>query len=206
MNKNTEKDDEDKTQKLYEDYVNEANKRQISSSENFDKSILTYSSSGLAISLTFLKDFIPFSKATATSLLLSSWALFVLAIALTTVSFALSYKANELSKDYYRKYLDGDENYFNKKSNWEKMLVIFNFISGLSFILAITFTSLFVALNLKGAEAMTEKKVVHERTQDGLPSASMTARPQAVPPTPTPTATTNTPVAPTSSTSTTTSK
>lgn len=48
-------------QRLYERHRDDLSKRQISNAENLDKSILTYSGAGLALSLGFLKDFIPIS-------------------------------------------------------------------------------------------------------------------------------------------------
>lgn len=44
--------------KIHADFVAEIRKRELSSSENFDKSILTLSSAGLTLSVGFLKDFV----------------------------------------------------------------------------------------------------------------------------------------------------
>lgn len=46
----------DKDEKLFADFTAEVRKRQMSSLENFDKSVLTLLTSGLAASLAFLKD------------------------------------------------------------------------------------------------------------------------------------------------------
>src|SRR3569832_1908841 len=55
--------DSEERKRLYERHREELSKRQISNAENLDKSILTYSAAGLALSLGFLKDFIPISQA-----------------------------------------------------------------------------------------------------------------------------------------------
>jgi len=158
-------------QAIYKAYLDDARRRQLSSSENFDKAILTYSSGGLALSLAFLKDFIPIRTASMPFLLYGSWALFVLSTALTTVSFLVSYKAQTLSIQYAEKYyLKGDERYLNRQSWCDRCTKWFNLISGLAFILALGFTSVFVAINLNKADQMAGSK---ELVTNGLPSAIM---------------------------------
>lgn len=145
----------------YETLCLEARKRQLSSSENFDKSILTYSASGLALSLTFLKDFIPIGRAAYPYALYGSWACFLLSIMLTTLSFAVAYKAQSVAMDYYEKYyIDEIDEYFGKKSGYDKWLNRLNWVSGSSFIVAIVTTSLFIGVNLKTASEILEKKLV----------------------------------------------
>lgn len=154
--------EEDKLRrKTFEDLCNEARKRQVSSSENFDKSILTYSASGLALSLTFLKDFVPINQALQPWLLFSSWSCFVIAILLTTLSFSVSYKAQTKSMELYEEYyINKKEDFFNKKSFHDKLLNCFNFLSGSAFISAIIFTSIFIGINLKTANEILDKKTV----------------------------------------------
>jgi hypothetical protein len=169
-----EKEDREKREKYYREYDAETNKRLLSSSENFDKSILTYSSGGLAISLTFLKDFIPIAKSDYLFLLYGSWIFFTAATVLTTISFSLAYKQNEKSIGYAYKYIiEGNECFQNKMSWQGYALKYFNFAAGFSFVTAIISTSLFVALNFKGAEQMTQKKVLGTYAEDGMPSPLM---------------------------------
>lgn len=161
----------EEAQALYKAFLDDARKRQLSSSENFDKAILTYSSGGLALSLAFLKDFIPIRTASMPYLLYGSWALFVLSTAVTTMSFLVSYKAQTLSIHYAEKYyLEGDERYLNRQSWCDLCTKWFNLGSGIAFILALIFTSVFVATNLNEANYMAEKK---EFVPNGLPSAIM---------------------------------
>lgn len=158
-------------EQMYQAYVEDARKRQLSSSENLDKTILTYSSGGLALSLTFLKDFIPIRAATAGYLLYFSWALFVLATTLTTVSFWLSYQAQTKSIQYAEEYyLNGKPEFQNKQSIYNRITTWINPTSCLAFIAALISTFFFVFLNLDKATHMAGKTTF---TQDGLPSAEM---------------------------------
>ncbi|WP_147330454.1 MULTISPECIES: hypothetical protein [unclassified Duganella] len=162
--------------KIFATYKAEAEKRQLSSSENFDKSILTYSSGGLAVSLTFLKDFIPIKEASGAFLLYGSWLFFVIATGVTITSFLVSYKAQENSLFCAQKYyLEGLEDYFNRKSWCDHVTKWFNIISGIAFVLALIFTSIFVSINLDKASTMSDKKtVVRGIAQDGIGSPTMT--------------------------------
>jgi hypothetical protein len=150
---------DDEAKKIFAAHKAEAEKRQLSSSDNFDKSILTYSSAGLAVSLAFLKDFVPISKASWASLLYTSWFLFVLATSLTIVSFLISYRAQELSiSDAEEYYLNGKEEYLNK-SRWHNSYIGYsNSISGVAFVSALALSSLFVGLNLDVRKEAVENK------------------------------------------------
>ncbi len=65
----TTENDSDGRKKLFAELKGELFKRQLSNSDNFDKAVLAYSSAGLALSLGFLKDFVPIAKASYTCLL-----------------------------------------------------------------------------------------------------------------------------------------
>lgn len=181
---------------LYDKYWAEAQTRQRSSSENFDKSILTYSSSGLAISLTFLKDLVPIKDSIWPSLLYFSWACFVLATGLTILSFLISYKAQELSIEFCEEYFMNGKDEFRNKETWHGAFVKWsNIISGLAFVLALIATSFFVKLNLDEKIKMNDRKIAqdgmppalmqkirsNETTQRGLPTASMPRAPATTP-------------------------
>lgn len=161
----------EEAKRLCKEFLDDARKRQLSSSENFDKSILTYSSGGLALSLAFLKDFIPIKTATMPYLLYGSWSLFVLATALTIISFLVSYRAQTMSITFAEKYyLEGNEDYLNKTSWCDLYTRWSNRFAGGSFILALVFTSVFVAVNLNEANQMAETKNI---VVNGVPAATM---------------------------------
>lgn len=80
----------DEVRRLYADHLAKINRREVYSSENFDKSVLTFSSAGLALSVGFLKDFVPIAGAHAPWALHLSWFLFTLATCATVTSFLVS--------------------------------------------------------------------------------------------------------------------
>jgi hypothetical protein len=160
----------DDAKKFYSEYIGEIRKRQISSSENFDKSILTYSSAGLALSLGFLKDFVPPSVATCQALLFSSWGLFTLATVLTIISFLISYSAQEkMLEKAERYYCQGDQSAMTEP-NWLDIAITWiNLFSGAAFVVAIIFTTVFVSINLDKANVMKKPNIA----QDGMPSPTL---------------------------------
>lgn len=133
-------------------------KRQNLNSDNFDKSILTYSTAGLGLSLAFLNDFIPITQAAAAWLLYLSWALFVLAVILTMVSFVSSQAgiARQLILNE-RYYLHNDESVLHERNVPARATEWLNYAGGSSFLVALIATSLFVALNLERAAIVKEK-------------------------------------------------
>lgn len=187
--------------KLYNDFVADLRKRQLSSSENFDKSILTYSSGGLAVSLTFLKDFIPVSAAQASWLLYASWALFSLSAITTIISFLVSYEAQEHKQRIAeRYYMHGDESALIEKNSFDSAVTYLNYASGAAFVFALIFTTLFVSLNLHKAAEMKENQRMTgniniaamqsqggngDTLQKGIPSGSMQKIPGGSTPKPT---------------------
>jgi hypothetical protein len=160
----------DERRALFDKYWAEAQTRQRSSSENFDKSILTYSSGGLAISFTFLKDFVPVKEAVFLPLLYSSWLCFVASTALTIISFLISYKAQELSISFAEEYfINGKDEYCNKLTWHGTAVKWFNIFSGALFVIALVATSFFVKLNMDEKAKTMERKIAN----DGMPPALM---------------------------------
>ncbi len=142
----TPKPDEKKT---HDDARADLLKRDLSNTENFDKSVLTYSSAGLALSLGFLKDFVPMQNAICPSFLYFSWAFFVLAIVTTMASFLISQLGiDEQIKRIHRYYIEGDIsaiNENNKYSDWTKYSA---YAAGGTFLIALILTTVFVAINI----------------------------------------------------------
>lgn len=125
------------------------NKRQLSNSENFDKSILTYSTAGLALSLGVLKDFVPVARAHWMWLLYASWILFTCVVTITLLSFILSQlgikRQIEIDERYYLKLDDAaadEPNRFAVATEW------CSYLSGICFVVALGCTVLFVIHNL----------------------------------------------------------
>ena len=154
-------DAEEKRQKLFDELKAELNKRELSNAENFDKSILTYSSAGLAFSLAFLKDFLPIAKASWGWLLYCSWYLFTLSIIITIISYITSQLGikRQLGKAK-RYYLDKEEKAFDERNIFEPLTEWLNYSSGLIFVMAVVATTLFVSINLERATVMTKQNKV----------------------------------------------
>lgn len=135
-------------ERLYKDTYDELVKKQVSNSENFDRSVLTLSASALGFSLAFVKDFAPLAKADVRWLLVLSWCLFGAAVISTMASYLTSQEAirqQMIAAEQY--YVRHDESAFNE-SLASKLTSRLNLFSGIAFILGIVLTIIFVVLNL----------------------------------------------------------
>ena len=142
-------DDTELRHRIFKETYDELVKKQISNSENFDRSILTLSTSGLGISLAFLKDFVPLATAQVKLSLLLSWALFAIAIISTIGSFITSQEAIKKQIDFAHKYyLDKKEEFLGKINPWSSATNRLNIAAGTSFILAVSLTIFFAVYNL----------------------------------------------------------
>ena len=182
--------DEDK--KLLADFTAEVRKRQVSSSENFDKSVLTLSTSGLAVSLAFLKDFIPIGNAIFPCALYASWVLLTMATVITMLSFLASMRAQEFQQKVAEGYYLRREDPTKKPNKWDRLVIWMNRASGASFIAGVSLTTLFVTINLKGAHEMKNLQQASSNAPErrGLPSPTIVpnapVRPAPPPPPPAP--------------------
>ena len=160
--------------RLHERHRDDLSKRELSNAENLDKSILTYSGAGLALSLGFLKDFIPISKAQFSWALYGSWIFFTLAMVLVIASYVASLKVIRLQLDRSeRYYLSNNEDAFNEHGMWDRCADHLNqWMSAAAFVVALICTTLFVSTNLKGA-SMSDKKTTPVVTYDGVTGAQM---------------------------------
>lgn len=164
----------DEIKKLHADFIAEIHKRELSASENFDKSILTFSSAGLALSIGFLKDFMPIQVASQSWTLYLSWTLFTIATCSTMVSFLVSGLAlAEQKKLAFRFYIERNEAAFNEANNWNWVTQGLNYLSGGAFLLALILTVIFISINLEKGSAMKQldnnfKATMHAATPELL--------------------------------------
>jgi len=156
----------DEDRKLLADHTAEVRKRQVSSSENFDKSVLTLSSGGLAVSLGFLKDFVPIGQASWPWALYISWIALTLATVVTMLSFLASMKAQEFQQEVALRYYLRKEDPNERPNKWDSLVIWMNRLSGASFIAGVSLTTLFVAINLQRAHDMKNSRP--GLTQDAL--------------------------------------
>lgn len=135
--------------RLYIEYRNHLLKLQMMNSENFDKSILSLSSTLLALSLAFIKDIVDLKTAVNMPLLKCSWIFLAGAILITLISFLLSQLGISKQLKYaIEYYLNQNEDYFDKFNIYASLNKLSAYISALFFIIGIILTVLFVHYNI----------------------------------------------------------
>ncbi len=120
------------------DHDNHLREALLSSSNQFDRAILTLSSGLLALSLAFIKDIVPLKEAQWMNLLFVSWCLLGFAILSTVISFLASQKAIRLCLEEAAS--DGGV--------WSKITTGLNIISAALFVFGVSSTVVFVIKNL----------------------------------------------------------
>lgn len=156
--------------KEHERITAEVERRLVANAENFDKAILSYSSAGLAVSLTFLKDFVPISGAARPWLLLGSWVFFLVAILVTLLSYLTSQGAQRRQLGISAKYNLEMKDEALEEINWlQKVTEWGSYAAALSFLIAVVGSTLFVALNLEKGPNVTN--TTRGTGQDGAPTA-----------------------------------
>jgi len=123
--------------------------RDLSNTENYDRSILVLSSSSLGLSLTAINFITPLSSASFIIILKSGWYLLVLSIICSLIAYLVSNKAISVqlnnARDYYQK---GVENAFSRKNKFSNLNSFLNLTTGVSFILAILLIVTFISINI----------------------------------------------------------
>lgn len=177
----------DEEKKLHAEFIAEAHKREMASTDNFDKSVLTLSSAGLGLSISFLKDF-GGQSVLWPWVLYGSWILFVAATLSTMLSFMSSVKALELAKHNAKHaYLEGDWAAFDAPNKWNKRTIGLNYSSALTFFFAFVFTIIFVIVNVQGRTMATSTNT---------PTSQLEKKGLAIPTMQRPTPATSQPVSP----------
>ena len=133
----------------YRHFCEEINKRMLSNSEAFDKAILSLSSAGLGLSLTFFKFVVPANQAVSIVNLKIGWYLFLGAIISTLVSFVASQQSQRTEIEHAEKYyLEDLEEYSNKNNPAANLTEVLNVLSGFLFIIALINIVTFVTKNI----------------------------------------------------------
>ena len=152
MNEERENPD-DNQEKLFELYVKEEedlSKRDLSNVENLDKAILSLSSAGLGLSLVFIRNVVKLAEASHVWILYTSWGFFVLAITSTLMSYLFGQSALNKQRIIIEKYyLEGDEDAGQRMPLASKITRFLSYVSVFTYIAAVSFTALFIALNLE---------------------------------------------------------
>ncbi len=134
---------------IFDSFRDELYKRQLSNSEAYDRAILSLSSAGLAISLTFIKFIVPLEKAEHIFVLKTSWILFLLSVIFTLISFLIGNKGISTQLNYAEQYyIKGVAKAFNKFNLYAYLNSSFNYVSGVLFLVALSCVVSFVILNI----------------------------------------------------------
>jgi hypothetical protein len=135
---------------LYNEHRKQAWQDIQTSTDQFDRSLLTLSSGALALSLAFIKDLVPLKDAVGIYWLYSSWISLALCILVTLGSFLISDRAQRKHLSYYYKwYVEGMEEYLGKRSRWSKALVWCSLGGGLLFLGGLICTMMFAYENIR---------------------------------------------------------
>lgn len=120
-----------------------------SSSDAFDKNLLTFSSGALGLSLAFIKDVVPLDNATHLVALYASWICFASCIVVTVASYPMSVAAiNKHLIHLEEYYVKGNEKFLNPRNIWSKFVTLCTIIGGLFFLGGVITTVIFIANNI----------------------------------------------------------
>jgi hypothetical protein len=139
---------DDQALKLYAEYRGRLEAQLQAAYDQFDKAILTLSGGALALSIGFIKDVVPLSRALWKPLLVTSWLGFALAVLLTVVSFQVSQRAYEFqidcAQDYY---VNNRVDALKRRNHYSVCVRRLNIVAIVTFMLAVVLTICFVAEN-----------------------------------------------------------
>ncbi len=144
--------DDDK--KRHSDATQELWKRQTASWDSYDKSVITLSSAGLAVSLGFLKDFLPIGLAHNAWSLYASWWFLTGAVVFTMGSFLSAIRAQTFQIHALHKYYMELEEL--PPNPWTTVTGRLNLLSAVSFAVGTVLTTVFVTTNLSRAQEVKD--------------------------------------------------
>lgn len=143
---------DDQAFKLYADYRGRLEAQRQAVYDQFDKAILTLSGGALALSIGFVKDVVPLSRAHWKPLLVASWLLFALAVLSTVVSFLVSQRAYEFQIECAQEYfVDNRVDALERRNPYSVWVRWLNIAAILAFMAAVVLTICFVASNAMGS-------------------------------------------------------
>ena len=149
--------------KLYGETRADLLKRQLSNSENTDRAILSVSTAALGFSLAFLKDIVSLQDAAFPLLPYLSWVFFMLAIAITLLSFFTSQKAiDEQLVLAHKYYIDRDDASGLLRSKYASLTDLLNEYGAVFLVIGLFATCMFVGINLWKGKTMSDKKQIND--------------------------------------------
>ena len=161
------KEGQDKANEMFDKLRDEFLERDLSNTENYDKAILTLSSSSLALSLTVIKFIVPIAAAKYIIFLQVSWALLAISVICSLLAFLVSNKALKKQLDNAREYYkENNEAAFGQKNLYTTINSFLNIVTGLFFSIAISLLIAFIMINTTTGEVQMTKKVTGDLTTE----------------------------------------
>ncbi len=127
-------------------------RRDLSNTENFDRTVLSLSTVFMGFSIGFVRANPAYRYQSCPTLVWASWLFFCVSIASTIVSFFVSQigLAKQL-KCAERYYIDRDEDAIKGAAPLSWATRVLNYVSGVCFVLGIVASAWFAILNLGGS-------------------------------------------------------
>ena len=152
------KDEQRRRVEIYDSFRNELSIRHLSNTESYDRVIMTLSSSGLIISIAFLKDIVPLTGAIYLWLVQMAWWCFLISVLCSLVAYLVGNKAIarqlEIAEDFY---VHNKSEAYNQPNGYDDVNKVLNMFTGIFFAVALFCIVIFVNINL-GSGASTVSK------------------------------------------------
>lgn len=163
-------------------FIEDTNKREMSNSESYDKSLLTLSSVILGLSLTFTENVVPLAQAKNIYLLVAAWGLLSLTIVMVMSSFIYSMNAfKELKLGAKRFFLENDQSANQLSEIISNNIRRLNVASGVLFIVGVLLFTAFVSVNVIGKNNMANNFETEKKSQPASTYAEQQTKPQSQP-------------------------
>ena len=119
--------------------------REYDAQKQFDKTVLTLSSSAIAISFAFINDFIAVGGIKSPNILFAAWISWGVSVACILISF---YTANNSYRNAIIKFNKGVRDYNELAGTSEQATACLNFVGGFLFVTGLFFIGIFLYKNV----------------------------------------------------------
>lgn len=132
----------------FKDFIKTTGEMKKANSQAYDKAILSLSSAGFALSLSFHSTIVPIPEADCVVLLKTSWILFLASVIATVVSFRLANMALDNTTSYFTQKFFSDDNNVKEKNGARNLLTVLEWVGGACFVLALVSLLAYVIQNV----------------------------------------------------------
>ena len=142
-------EEQKEAEKILASFEEESRKRELSNTQGYDKTILTFSSASLGFSLLAIKFIVTWESADFIYLIVFGWGFLLASITIALLAYQIGNEAIAVelknAEDYY---LEGIKEAFNRKNRWQQWNKRLNLLMGMFFVIAIFLIVIFVGLNI----------------------------------------------------------